>query len=88
MTDFADPVAGFNRFLGGKVAMHTNGPWQIVNVRANAKFGWDVAPIPAGPAGSVGWAAGSGFGVSSATENADAAFKAISVITSKESIEA
>ena len=33
VTDFADPNAGFNRFLSGKVAMHTNGPWQIVNVR-------------------------------------------------------
>ena len=86
VTDFADPTAGFNRFLSGRIAMHINGPWQIVNVRANAKFGFDVAPIPTGSAGSVAWAAGSGFGVSSVTENADAAFKAISVITGEESL--
>jgi multiple sugar transport system substrate-binding protein len=86
VTDFADPNAGLNRFLSGKVAMHANGPWQIVNVRANAKFGFDVAPMPAGSAGSVAWAAGSGFGVSSVTENADAAFNAISVITGEASL--
>ncbi|HWT25916.1 MAG TPA: sugar ABC transporter substrate-binding protein [Solirubrobacteraceae bacterium] len=86
VTDFADPTAGLNRFLSGRVAMHPNGPWQIVNLRANAKFNFDVAPIPAGSAGSIAWAAGSGFGVSSATDNADAAFNAISVITGEEAL--
>ena len=28
--------------------MHMDGPWQIVNIRANAKFDFDIAPIPAG----------------------------------------
>jgi multiple sugar transport system substrate-binding protein len=81
ITDLANPSFGLERFSSGKVAMHTDGPWQIVNIRSNAKFDFDIAPIPAGSAGSRGWAAGSGFGISRATDNADAVFKAISVIT-------
>jgi len=83
ITDLANPNSGVERFSSGRVGMHMDGPWQIVNIRANSDFDWDVAPIPAGPAGSIGWANGSGFGISKVTKNADAAFKAISVITGK-----
>jgi multiple sugar transport system substrate-binding protein len=86
ITDLADPNSSLTRFQSGKIGMHMDGPWQIVNLRTNAKFDWDIAPMPAGKAGSVVWAAGSGFGISSATKNADAAFKAISVITGEESL--
>jgi multiple sugar transport system substrate-binding protein len=86
ITDLADPNSSLTRFQSGKIAMHMDGPWQIVNMRANNEFDWDIAPIPAGKAGSVAWAAGSGFGISSATKNADAAFKAISVITGEASL--
>ena len=83
ITDLANPNFGLERFFSGKVGMHMDGPWQIVNIRGNAKFDFDIAPMPAGSAGSIGWAAGSGFGISKATKNADAAFKAISVITAR-----
>ena len=83
ITDLANPNFGLERFSSGKVAMHMDGPWQVVNIRSNAKFDFDIAPIPAGSAGSNGWAAGSGFGISRSTKNADAVFKAISVITGK-----
>jgi multiple sugar transport system substrate-binding protein len=82
ITDLADANFALTRFWSGKVGMHMDGPWQVVNMRANIKdFEWDIAPVPAGKADSSVWAAGSGFGISSATDNADAAYKAISVIT-------
>jgi len=81
ITDLANPNFGLERFSSGKVAMHMDGPWQIVNIRSNAGFDFDIAPIPSGRAGSVGWAAGSGFGISKATDKSDDVFKAISVIT-------
>jgi multiple sugar transport system substrate-binding protein len=86
VTDLANPNFGLERFFSGKVGMHMDGPWQIVNIRSNAKFDFDIAPIPAGSAGSKCWAAGSGFGISKATKHADSAFKAISVITGKEAL--
>jgi multiple sugar transport system substrate-binding protein len=46
-----------------------------------------VAPLPAGPAGSVTPAAGSGFGISNTTENPDAAWKALKILTSTDSLE-
>jgi multiple sugar transport system substrate-binding protein len=86
ITDLANPNFALERFFSGKVGMHADGPWQIVNIRANAKFDFDIAPIPAGSAGSIGWAAGSGFGISKATKHADSVFKAISVITGKDAL--
>jgi ABC-type glycerol-3-phosphate transport system substrate-binding protein len=67
--------------------MMVDGPWQFVNVRSSAKFDWDVAPFPAGKAGSVTWVAGSGFGLSQATKYPDETWKALSVITNKASLE-
>ena len=67
--------------------MHVDGPWQFINIRENSDFEWDVAPLPAGPAGSVTWAAGSGFGISNTTENPGAAWSALKTITSTRSLE-
>lgn len=86
ITDLANPNFALERFFSGKIGMHMDGPWQIVNIRSNAKFDFDIAPIPAGGAGSIAWAAGSGFGISKATDKADAVFKAISVITGVEAL--
>ncbi|MBO0794045.1 MAG: sugar ABC transporter substrate-binding protein [Ktedonobacteraceae bacterium] len=87
ITDLANTQFQSERFFSGKVGMMADGPWQFVNVRSSAKFDWDIAPLPAGKAGSVTWVAGSGFGISSATKHADEAWKALTVITSKESLE-
>ncbi len=86
ITDLANPNAGQEAFFGGKIGMHVNGPWQFVNVRESSDFAFDVAPLPAGEAGSVGWVNGSGFGVSSATQYAEQAWQAVEVITSTESL--
>jgi multiple sugar transport system substrate-binding protein len=87
ITDLANLNFALERFSSGKIGMHMDGPWQIVNIRSNAKFDFDIAPLPAGKAGSIAWAAGSGFGISKATKHADAVFKAISVITSRDSLQ-
>jgi len=87
LTDLAN--ANFHResFNGGKVGMQQDGPWQFVNTRREATFNWDVAPLPTGPAGSITTVAGSGFGISNSTQHPEAAWQALKVITSTESLE-
>jgi multiple sugar transport system substrate-binding protein len=86
ITDLANPLWAIEVFYSGKIAMHANGPWQFVNIRKNANFDWDIAPLPAGPAGSITTAAGSGFGISANTKYPEEAWKALRVITSTESL--
>lgn len=74
------------QWLAGNVGMHINGPWQIINFKNNAKFSFGIATNPAGVAGSKTVTAGSGFGVSKTTKYPDQAFKAVSVLTSAESL--
>jgi multiple sugar transport system substrate-binding protein len=64
--------------------MSLDGPWDLINARAQAKFKVGIAPMPAGAAGSKTWSDGSGFGVTQSCKNPDAAFKAVSVITGKD----
>jgi len=40
-------------WTGKKVAMVTNGSWMLPSARSQASFPWDVAPLPAGPAGRI-----------------------------------
>jgi multiple sugar transport system substrate-binding protein len=87
ITDLANPNFGVETFYSGKVGMHIDGPWQFINIGENSNFEWGIAPMPAGPAGSVTWAAGSGFGISNTTGSPDAAWDALKVITSTESLE-
>ena len=87
ITDLANPLYASEAFQSGKIGMYTNGPWEFVNLRTNAAFAWDVTPIPAGPAGSATWVAGSGFGISNATEHLDEAWQALKVITSPASLQ-
>ena len=86
VTDLANPSFAVEEFFGGKIGMHVDGPWQFINIGENSDFEWDVAPMPAGPAGSVTWAAGSGFGISNTTENPAAAWTALKTITSTASL--
>lgn len=87
ITDLANANFASEAFYSGKIAMTQNGPWNFVNVRKNAKFNWDVAPMPKGKAGSIVNVAGSGFGISNNTKYPEEAWKALKVITSKESLE-
>lgn len=43
--------AGIDLFSTGKLAMYVNGSWVIGVLRRQAKFNWDVAPVPKGPKG-------------------------------------
>ena len=64
--------------------MTLDGPWSLINARAQAKFDVGIAPLPAGASGSKTWSDGSGFGVTRDCENPDEAFKAVSVMVGKE----
>lgn len=87
ITDLANANFASEQFYSGKIGMTPNGPWNFVNVRKNAGFKWDIAPLPAGKAGSVTWVAGSGFGISNTTQHPEEAWLALKTITSTESLE-
>lgn len=55
-------------FLQQKIAMMVNGRWSVPVLREQAKFRWDVAPLPIGPSGQsrVGIDA-SGYAISAKT---------------------
>lgn len=72
------------QFLSGSVAMSVNGPWSVLELKAQAKFDVGLATIPAGPNGTKSYSAGSGFGISQSCPYPDEAFKAISTMTSAE----
>ncbi|HEV7167789.1 MAG TPA: sugar ABC transporter substrate-binding protein [Micrococcaceae bacterium] len=42
-----------DQFIQGKVAMFQSGTYNLKNVSDGAKFGWSIAPMPAGPDGRV-----------------------------------
>jgi multiple sugar transport system substrate-binding protein len=86
ITDLSNRQFGNEQFYSGRAAMLIDGPWAAAAIAASAKFDWDVAAVPAGPAGSVTYAAGSGFGVSTAAKDPDSAYKAIEVLTSTASM--
>jgi multiple sugar transport system substrate-binding protein len=44
--DQSSSLGGADPFLAGKAAMSFNGNWGFGNVKDNAKFNWDVAPLP------------------------------------------
>jgi ABC-type glycerol-3-phosphate transport system substrate-binding protein len=68
-------------FAAGNIAMVVDGPWQLINLKNSVKFTMGIAPVPAGAAGSIGVTAGSGFGISAASQHQDDAWKAIQVLT-------
>lgn len=65
----------------GNIGMIIDGPWDLINDKANAKFDFGIAPIPAMSQGSTSVVAGSGFGISTTTQYADDCWKAISILT-------
>jgi multiple sugar transport system substrate-binding protein len=73
-----------NQFLSGNTAMAVDGPWDLINAKAQAKFELGIVPIPAGPNGSRTVTAGSGFGISRNCEFPEETMQAISVITGPE----
>jgi multiple sugar transport system substrate-binding protein len=76
----ADGEALFN---AGKVAMYFNGRWFTPGVRTNAKFTWDVAPMPEGKVKTT-WLFWGPYLVNAKTANPDAAWEVLKVLTSAE----
>lgn len=71
-------------FAAGNIGMYVDGPWNLINVAASAKFRVGLTPLPIGSAGSVSLVAGSGFGIARSSQHKEAAWKAIQVLTSPE----
>jgi multiple sugar transport system substrate-binding protein/raffinose/stachyose/melibiose transport system substrate-binding protein len=72
------------RFVAGNAAMFSTGPWQMINLKKDAKFQIGIAPVPAGKAGSISHSAGSGFGIAKTSEHKAEAWKALQVLTGPE----
>lgn len=84
ITDLANINEAFEDFTSGQIGMYIDGPWLFGGLSDDAEFDWDVAPVPEGPAGSITYGDGSGFGISQSTESPEAAWKALKVILSVE----
>jgi len=76
-------------FLQQKLAMLVSGRWTVPVLREQAKFRWDVAPLPIGPSGQsrVGVDA-SGYAISAKTHHQNASWKLVKFLTSSASLRA
>ncbi len=70
-------------FIQGKMAMHLNGRWAVPRFRQDAKFNWDIAPFPAGVAGSIVDVDASGWAMSKKSKNKRAAWRLILFLSSE-----
>jgi multiple sugar transport system substrate-binding protein len=73
---------GGDPFLAGVAAMTTIGHWAVPGY-ADAKFKWDIAPMPKGPAGQATSVNSAGFVVGKASKNPDAAFEFLKYVLSE-----
>ena len=73
-------------FADGDAAMIVDGRWRVAPLLNNAAvdFNWDVALFPAGTAGSVIDVDGSGWGISSTSNDPEAAWRFIEFVSSAE----
>ena len=58
----------------GKVAMATDGSWDLRSIFENANFKWGIAPLPSGPAGRISVINGIGEAMSSSSQHKDQAW--------------
>lgn len=75
------------RFDAGNIGMYVDGPWAMIGKMDTVKFQIGLAPLPRGTGDLAAVTAGSGFGISASSQNKDAAWKAIQVLTSPEALE-
>ncbi|SDS23812.1 ABC-type glycerol-3-phosphate transport system, substrate-binding protein [Paenibacillaceae bacterium GAS479] len=59
----------------GKIAFEVHGVWEGKNIKENAKFNWDVLPLPKGTVKQVGINVATGIGVLKASKNPEGAVK-------------
>jgi len=74
------------QFLAGNAAMYVTGPWDMINVKAQAKFGVGVVTIPAGSKGVATAVGGSGFGITTKCATPGAAAKALAILTGPDAL--
>lgn len=74
-------------FLQQKVAMLVSGRWSVPVFREQAKFQWDVVPLPVGPSGQsrVGIDA-SGYAISAKSKHPAESFELIRYLLSRKSV--
>jgi multiple sugar transport system substrate-binding protein len=73
---------GGDLFLSGNAAMMAMGHWAVPSY-SEATFKWDVAPMPAGPAGQATSVNSAGFVVGKDSKNPEAAFAFIKFVLSQ-----
>ncbi|MCC3358941.1 ABC transporter substrate-binding protein [Bacillus sp. REN16] len=81
-----NPLWDQEQWLRGNIGMFVNGPWAMGGLSNNANFDFDIVPIPEGKDGSVTAIVGSGFSISKGTKFPEEAFKALTVLTSEDSL--
>lgn len=69
-------------FLAGTLGMYMTGRWDTPNFAANADFNWDVAPLPAGPAGESNWLFWGAYAVNAKTAHPEEAWELVTRLTS------
>ncbi|MBW4437711.1 MAG: sugar ABC transporter substrate-binding protein [Pleurocapsa minor GSE-CHR-MK-17-07R] len=69
-------------FVAGSVGMFLNGRWATPNLLAQATFNWDVAEVPAGPAGQSNFLFWGAYVVNANTANPEAAWQLMQELTS------
>lgn len=72
----AEPV-----FVAGQSGMFINGRWATPNLVANADFNWNVAELPAGPAGQSNWLFWGAYVINADTENPAEAWELLTQLT-------
>jgi multiple sugar transport system substrate-binding protein len=68
-------AVGGNLFLTGRLAMQQAGSWTMATNSEIDHFEWDIAPMPAGPAGSIACVNGLGAAVYAKSKNKEAAWR-------------
>ncbi|MGL5928086.1 MAG: ABC transporter substrate-binding protein, partial [Dermatophilaceae bacterium] len=70
-----------DEFVAGKAMGFVGGPWDAISLAGKATFKVGMTTLPAGPGGGDSRTVGSGFGISKACDDPQAAFEAITVMT-------
>ena len=82
----SDTGWGESQYSSGMAAMAVDGTWNAVGYLDNDPgFNAGMAPLPAGPDGSLGLVLGSGFGISKDCKNKDEALKVLGSLLSVDS---
>ncbi len=82
------PNWAIQEFDSGKVGMETNGPWGLIDLRAQSSFPIGWAPFPSGPKGMHTYNEGSGFGITKdcPSNQIESAFQALTILVGNQAL--